>query len=109
MINIYWNKRKNKLSIEKVKEMLKKNNIDIINAPYEFANKLISEYDNYIWTVYIGEDDEAPFSRDDFIMYREYLRDKIKDAKEIYMERNIKVGDGYPFAYVIFRKKEGVN
>ena len=104
-ITIHWNKRKNKPLIEDIKEMLKNNSVEITNTTYKIANKLISEFENYTWDIYIGEDDEAPISREYFINYREYFKEIIKDAKMVYMDRNKQNGYAYPFAYVIFREK----
>jgi len=97
---IWWRKRKQKPSIETIKELVKENDVEIYGAPVEFAEKLMGYLGTHEWKIYEDGNDEAPLSIDTYWLNHETLTQGLSTAYKIFMEKE---STGNPYASVYLR------
>jgi len=90
---IYFRKKKKEPDIKEIEELLKHHDIEIINATFDYMEKLLKYFEEqYIWRIHVFEKDNIhdnpfiPYFPSDYYYIREYIRKKFKKVNTIYMQ-----------------------
>jgi len=90
---IYFRKKKKEPDIKEIEELLKHHDIEIINATFDYMEKLLKYFEEqYIWRIYVFEKDNIhdnpfiPYFPSDYYYIREYISKKFKKVNTIYMQ-----------------------
>jgi hypothetical protein len=100
-IKIYWKKRKEKPSVETIKELTKDNDIEIYNAPLETFKKLLELFKNYDWKIYEDENSEISLNKKMYWLNEEILTQGLSSVHYIFISSK---QDRYPYAYAVLRR-----
>jgi len=100
-IKIYWRKRKEKPSIETIKELAKNNDVEIYNAPVEIFKKVLEHFKNYDWKIYEDENSEIPLNKKMYWLNEEILTQGLSSIHYIFISTK---QDRHPFAYAVLRR-----
>jgi len=100
-IKIYWKKRKEKPSVEAIKELAKDNDIEIYNAPLEIFKNILEHFKNYDWKIYEDENSEIPLNKKMYWLNEDILTQGLSSVYYIFISTK---QDRYPFAYAVLRR-----
>jgi len=90
---IYFRKRKKEPDIKEIEELLKHHDVKIINATFDYMEKLLKYFEEqYIWRIFVFDKNDIhdnpfiPYFPSDYYYSREYIRKKFKKVNSIYMQ-----------------------
>jgi len=86
---IFYDAKKHEPTMQEIENWIKQYYVTIIDASFDFVDKLLSNFPMYDWRIYVGNI-ALPICPDIYFYYKDYIRQNYKIARHIMIEKQNK-------------------
>jgi len=82
----FYDAKKRKPSLSEIEKRIKQYYVTVIDAPFDFLNKMLSNFRMYQWKIYVGNM-VLPICPDTYFDNIDYIRQNYTVVRHIFMEK----------------------